>query len=272
MKGTRLIIMVLSVLLLTLSSGLLFYKNIFTLGSTTASSKIDFEELRIVDLQINATAASMRKNLSLDNTRLEEETNHLKELMYIVSDVNADSKEIAASMNKVEAYFKNKIDSLSKYQHSLLELKNSVSAINGTYNELNRNNLKFVVDKKDFYRECVVDTLLYVTMPARLYEDKLRENEKILDQIVNFSSAPNPIITKFKKQIETIHKTTNELEVQSAHFSHDSSIGKELQIVSKYFKDAKEEHERDGQIFLTMVFVAIVLYLSAVFYILKKLT
>ena len=95
MKGSRLIILILSILLLTISSGLLFYKNLFLLESVSSGGKVDFEELRYTDLQINATAAMLRLNLNADSTPLEAEVVRLKELMNIVTDVNKSTPELS---------------------------------------------------------------------------------------------------------------------------------------------------------------------------------
>lgn len=272
MKGTRLIVLVFSILLLTISSGLLFYKNLFLMQSPHTGGKVDFEELRYTDLQINATTALLRKNLSADSTVLDEEITHLKELMNIVTDVNKNSLEISSSIEKIEAYFKAKSDSLVKFQEALADLKKAMMNLNGAYNDLNKHNLKFTVDKNDFYRECMIDALFYVTLTNKDNEARLIEDKKILGQIVNFATTPNPLIQKYSALIETIHRRTNELENLTRSFNNDSSINKEMAIVGKYYKEAQAASARDGEIFLTMVFGAIVLYLIAVVVIFRKLT
>jgi hypothetical protein len=168
MKGTRLIVLILSILLLTISSGLLFYKNLFLLESPISGGKVDFEELRYTDLQINATAAMLRKNLSADSTLLESEITRIKELMNIVTDVNKSTPELSNSITKIRLYFDKKVLDLDNFQTGLIELKKAVDSLNPAYNELSRNKIKFSVDNKDFYRECVVDALFYVSLSNKI--------------------------------------------------------------------------------------------------------
>src|SRR3954469_21654378 len=103
MKGTRLIIFVSSILLLTISSGLLFYKNLFLMEGPGLTGKVDFEELRVTDLQINATASMMRRNLSMDSQTLDAELDRIKELLNIVTDVNKSTEELANSVKKIQS-------------------------------------------------------------------------------------------------------------------------------------------------------------------------
>ena len=153
MKGIRLIILALSILLLTICSGLLYYKNLFQLESVNAGGKVNFEELRITDLQINATTTMMRLNLSTDTSQLESEVIQLKELVNIVSDVRKSTVELNKSFNKIKSYFDKKLLNINQFQMALSELKKALDAMNPTYNELVKNKIKFSVDNnRDFYR------------------------------------------------------------------------------------------------------------------------
>lgn len=272
MKGTRLIVLILSILLLTISSGLLFYKNLFLLESISSGGKVDFEELRYTDLQINATAAMLRKNLSADSTMLENEVTRLKELMNIVTDVNKSTPELSNSITKIRLYFDKKIIDLNNFQTGLKELKKAVDSLNPAYNELSRNKIKFSVDNRDFYRECVVDALFYVSLSNNDNEIRLSEDKKILSQILGFAKAPNPNVQKFSAYIDIVLKRTKEIDRLTENFNKDISINNELMIVGKYYKESQDSKAHDGEIFLSMIFGAIVLYLISVVVILRKLT
>ncbi len=271
MKGNRLILLIASILLLTISSGLLFYKNLFLLEGPRSGGKVDFEELRYTDLQTNTTALMMRKNLSTESTVLTSEINRIKELMNIVTDVNKNSTELGASLKKIQTYFDKKIKNLEKFQVGLKDLKNSIESLNPTYNELTKNNLKFVVDKKDFYRECVIDALFYVASTSKENEIRLQDDKKILAQILGFATAPNPIILKYSHLIDKILLRGKELDVITDSLKNDSPINSEMIILGKYYKESLDSKAHDGEIFLTMVFGAIVLYLLCLVFIFKKL-
>lgn len=271
MKGLRLIIFVSSILLLTISSGLLFYKNLFLMDGPALSGKVDFEELRLTDLQINATAASMRRNLSNDPQTLKAEVERVRELLNIVTDVNKSSAELATSIKKIETYFNHKLADTEKFQTALKDLKGAVDGLNPAYNELVKNKISFVVDKRDFYRECVVDALFYLSAPHRDNELRLTEDRKILSQILSFAKEPNPLVQKYTNNVETIAKRTKEIEKILDGFGRDSSISNEMSIVGKYFKESQETRSKDGEIFLSMVFGAIVLYLICIVVVMRKM-
>lgn len=271
MKGTKLILLVSSILLLTISSGLLFYKNLFLLEGPGLTEKIDFEELRLTDLQINATAAMMRRNLINDPQTLEAEIDRVKELLNIITDVNRTTEELTNSVKKIQAYFNHKISETEKFQVALKDLKSAVEALNPNYNELVRNKISFTVDKRDFYRECVVDALFYISAPHKDNELRLNEDRKILQQILSFAKSPNPLVQKYAANIETIAKRTKELEKILDGFNRDNSVSNEMVIVGKYFRETQDARARDGQIFLTMVFGAIVLYLLCIIFVMKRL-
>lgn len=272
MKGPKLIILISSILLLTISSGLLFYKNLFSFDSKAPYGRVDFEELRYNDLQINATAAILRKNMEDDQSALMAQKTRIKELLDIVTDVNKSTEELSSSIKKIEFYFNKKLNDIDHFQKSLKELKTAIDSLTPTYNELNKNNIKFIVEKKDFYKESIIDSLFYTTSSNRDNELRLLEDKKILSQVLNFANTPNPIILKFNNHIDTILKKTKEIDLILDSFNKENTINNELAIVGKYYKETQNSKAQDGEIFLTMVFGAIVLYLICIVVILRKLT
>ena len=272
MKGTRLIVLILSILLLTISSGLLFYKNLFLLDSPFPGGKVDFEELRYTDLQINSAVALARLNLNADSTQLEIEVTRLKELLNIVTDVNKSTPDLRGSIKRIKTFFDLKILDLNKFQTGIKELKLAVDNLNPTYNELVTNKIKFSLDNKDFFREAFIDALSYVLFTNKDKEVRLSDDKKILSQILNYAKSPNPSVQKFSTYIDIILKRSKEIESLTGSFYKDNSINNDLTIVGKYYRESENSKTQDGEIFLTMVFGAIVLYLIAVVLIIKKLT
>lgn len=236
------------------------------------SGKVDFEELRITDLQINATAAMMRRNLSVDPETLNAETDRIKELLNIITDINRNNEDLVNSVKKIQGYFQKKVAETDKFQVALKELKTAVDQLNPSYNELMKNKITFTVDKRDFYRECIVDSLYYISAPHRDNESRLNEDRKILSQIISFSKTPNPLILKFSNNIDVIAKRTKEIEKILDGFNRDHSVALEMDVVGKHFRESQNAKARDGQIFLTMVFGAIVLYLISIIVVLRRLT
>lgn len=272
MKGSKLIILISSILLLTISSGLLFYKNLFSIETLGVVGRADFEELLLTDLQINITTANLRRNFNDDQMILNAKKERIKELLDIVTDVKKSTSELSTSIKNIELYFNKKLSDIDLFQKSLKDYKMAIESLYPNYNELNKNNLKFVVDKKDFYKECIVDSLFYTTSPTKENESRLLEDKKILAQILNFSNTPNPIILKFSSNIDKTLNTSKQLDVILENFNKENTIKNELITVGKYYKEYQNTKAQDGEIFLTMVFGAIVLYLVCIVIILRKLT
>jgi hypothetical protein len=270
MKGMRFIIFLLSILLLTISSGLLFYKNLFLLDSSNTSRKIDFEELHTIDQKINTSAAILRKNLASDVSLLNAEMTRLKELLAIITDLNISDPILNQSIQKIKSYFESKNNELIIFKTALVELTEAVRSLNADYNDLNKFNIKFTVDKKDFYRECIVDALYYLSLTTKENENRLLEDIKILGQILNYATTPNPQILKFSKHIEVIHQQTGLLDAQIERFNNESTIDDELIKVSKYYRKVHDEKLKEGEVTLQLLYGAIVLYLMAIIFVLRK--
>jgi len=270
MKGNKTILIVFSILLLTLSSGLLFYKNLFDINSFSPSQAIDFEELKTIDLKINFTALSLRKNLITEWKSLDIENQKVKELLNLMINMNRNSDELLNSVKAIELYFDNKSKLLNSFKTSLAELKTSAEALPLLYNELQKKNVKFSLDKRDFYKDVVFDSLLYLNFTNPINEAKLIEDKKILSQIISYANTPNPYLVNLAKHTDIILKQNKELNKIFEMMSSDNSISNEISIVSKYQVETKETNSRNGELFLTILFGAIFIYLTAIITVLLR--
>jgi hypothetical protein len=272
MKGSRLIILTLVVALITICSGLFYYKNLFQIESSSNDGKVNFEDLRLTDLQINSSALMLRLNLSSDTFELDSEILRLKELINILADLTKKNKELNSSLIKIRVYFDQKILNLNKFKMDLIELKKAYASLNPTYNELIKNKIKFSVDGRDFYRECLIDALLYLSSPIKENEVRLLEDKKILSQILGFSNSPNQYVQKLSDSVDIILKRNKEINRLLEDFNNSNFINNDLAIVGKYYKESLESKASDGNIFLFIIIGAIVLYLILISFVMKKLT
>ncbi len=273
MKGNQFIIIIFSLLLLTLSSGLLFYKNLFAIETNQRTGRMDIDELHSIDLKINSTISMLRKNLNADSSILEDQIARVKELLNILGDLNKSNEDLNKAIINIKTYFDKKMGQISIFNHALQELKVSTQALNPTYFELEKNKVKFSLDKRDFYRECVVDALMYLSFSSNFYENKLVEDRKILGQILNYSSKPNPIILKFANHIDVILKRTKEIDSISDTFNKDNSISEDINLINRLYNESIDAKSQSGENFLIMVFSAIFIYLIAIFIVIfKKMT
>lgn len=265
----RLKIFILSTMLITLISGVLFYKNLTQLGPARDVLKIDFDDMRTLDLQVYNTTLLLRQNLSADLSDLKDEKNRINELLDILNDVNKNTPELKSSIDKIRSHFKDKLKSIDSFESATRDLRSSVNALMPAYNELEKKNIKFVLDKRDFYRECLLDTYMYISFSHRENEIRLAEDQKILGQIVSYAEAPNPDVQKFSSLMENIQRRVKEMDKTNKSFK-EVSIVPEMKIVAKFYQESIEAQNAQNENLLTFMFAAIGIYLLFMVFILRK--
>lgn len=265
----RIKIFILSTLLITLISGVLFYKNLTQISVGKNFIKLDIDELRVIDQQISSTAFYLRLNLNADLTDLQSQKIRLKELQELINDINKSSPELKASVAKIRTHFQNKLHTLESFERSIIELKASVNSLLPSYAEMQKKNIKFVLEKRDFYRECLLDAYMYIALPHKDNEMRVDEDLKILSQIINFASTPSPEIQQFFGHMEIIRKRVSEIGHNLSGLKEDS-IRNEVKIINKYYQESLEEQNQQNENLLTFIFIAIGVYLIFMIFLLKR--
>lgn len=272
MKGIRLKILLLTALMLTICCGLMFYRSLFSLDLPKTVQKLDFEELRSLDLRINTSLFYLRKNINADTGELESETLRIKELLAIINDMNITSPEMSESVKKIKIYFENKQQKVFQFQKALKELRPAVNQLVPSYNDLAKNNIKFSPDKndkRDFYRECLLDVYMFISFSHKENQTRVEEDLKILSQIINFAEAPNPIIVKYSANIEAIHRNILYIDKLMVDFK-EHNINQEMNIIAKSYQEDSITREKDNENFLRLLFASFFFYLIAMIIIIRK--
>lgn len=270
MKGIRLSIFILSILLLSVSSCLLLYMNIFMLDTPESSGKIDFEELRTLDLKINNSAFMLRKNLSIDSGDLDAELRQLKELLYIMTDINKDNPVLNNSIKKLQAYFENKNNNLIKFKTAISDLKSSVNSLKSDYNQLNKNNIKFTLYKKDFFQECITDALFYLAISSKENEMKIFEDTNTLLKIINNRSTPSLVLQKFSNTIDMIYHGISDLNTMMDIFNNEIFLNEDLAIITQNYNNIKLSRARREEVIIELLYAAIICYFIALVVVLRE--
>lgn len=265
----RIKIFILSTLLITLISGVLFYRNLAQISVGKNMMNLDVDELRTIDLQINNTVFYLRQNLNSDLSEMQSEKIRIKELQELVTDINKNSPELKASVDKIRAHFQEKAKILDSFEKAVVELRSSVNSLLPTYTEMEKKNIKFVLDKRDFYRECLLDAYMFISFPHKDNEMRVSEDLKVLGQIINFATTPSPEIQKYSNHIETIQKRVKEMDSYLLKLK-ENSIQKEVKIIAKYYQDSVEEQNQQNENLLTFMVVAIGVYLIFMILLLRK--
>lgn len=270
----RLKLFILTALLLTLSSGLLFYKSLFLSEGNNSKGRNNFEELRYLDLKINEQMATERRHLETNSDETTQDLalakNKIHDLIFIIMDLHQKDTEIKNSIRKIETYFKEKSNTITRFQDTMKELRAVTNSLNPLFREIQKKNIKFTLDNRDFYRECITDAFFYLTAPSKVNEDRLQEDRKILTQIIGISKTPEPVIQEYYLTIEKIISLNHEIEDMLAK-GKQKSIDEDMAYIGNYFKESSKSQSEQGQSFLVLVFVSIIFYIISLVIILRKL-
>ena len=266
----RIKIIILSTVLITLISGVLYYKNLtqFSVGEIT--SKLDIDELRTIDLQIASTAFYLRQNLNSDFSDLQTKKLKINELQKLLNTINKTSPELLPSVTKIRAHLENKLKVINDFELSIVRLKESVNALLPLYTEMEKKNIKFILEKRDFYRECLLDIYMFISFPNKDSEIRILEDQKILGQILNFSTSPSPEIQKFSTYIQVIQNNIKEINSNLTMLKEDT-IENEVKIIEKYYQSNSQEQVLQNENLLNFMIAAVALYLIFMILLLRKI-
>lgn len=265
----RLKIFILSTMLITLISGVLFYKNLTQIDSGRNVLRFDFDELRSIDSQVANTAFYLRKNLNADNTELLNEMSRIKELLELINDINRSTPELLSSVQKIRTHFEGRLKDLKRFEKAEGELRENVAALLPMYNELEKKNIKYTLDKRDFYRECILDAYMFISFSHKENEMRLSEDQKILSQIINFATTPSPELQKFAGHLEVIQKKVKEID-EILRGLKEQTIASEMKIIEKYYMENIEAQNQQTENILKFTIAAIGIYMLFMVFILRK--
>ena len=266
----RIKIIILSTVLITLISGVLYYKNLtqFSVGEIT--SKLNIDELRTIDLQIASTAFYLRQNLNSDFSDLQTKKLKINELQKLLNTINKTSPELLPSVTKIRAHLENKLKVINDFELSIVRLKESVNALLPLYTEMEKKNIKFILEKRDFYRECLLHIYMFISFPNKDSEIRILEDQKILGQILNFSTSPSPEIQKFSTHIQVIQNNIKEINSNLTMLKEDT-IENEVKIIEKYYQSNSQEQVLQNENLLNFMIAAVALYLIFMILLLRKI-
>ena len=256
-------------MLITLISGVLFYKSLTQINPNSNVLKVDFDELRSVDQDILNAALLLRLSFQNRQIELNDELNRTKEFMALVESINRASPELKDSVFKILNHFKERIERMYELTSAITDLKSNLQYLHPLSNEIEKKKIKYQLNKRDFYRECLIDAYMYVAHPHEDYENRLEEDVKILSQIVAFSSTPLNEVKNYLIKLEGVLQSTKKIELILNKLS-DQSIETEMKVVAKHYAETLEIQNEQNENLLTFMFFAIGVYILFMIFILKK--
>jgi chromosome segregation ATPase len=226
-----------------------------------------------LDLKINEQFSTERRHLELHNEEsaldLELAKNKIHDLIAIVMDLHQKDVAIKSSIKNIESYFSEKEEAIKKFQEAIKELREVANSLNPLFRDIQKKNIKFTLDKRDFYRECITDAFFYLSAPSKTNLQQLLEDKKILSQVIGIAKAPEPTIQSYYDAIEkTIVLNTQIDEIILKN--KQKSIDEDMNFIGAYFRDSSRSQSEQGQSFLILVFIAIIFYIISIVIILRK--
>ena len=273
MKKFKFKLFILSAILLTLSSGLLFYRTLFLNEVNNSNGKNNFEELRYLDLKVNEQMALERRHLSTNIDEIDKDLNiaqnNIHDIIAIVLDLHLKNPAIKNSISRIDNYFKDKTEKINKFQIAIKELRAAVLSLHPNYRDIQNKKLKFTVEGRDFYHECIADAYIYLTIPSKDTENRIYEDKKILTQIIGIASKPEELVQRYFATLDSLITKNNEIEEILLQVKQ-KTIDDDIKFVNNYFRDTKNNQNDDGQFFLGLIFTAIIFYVFSIVVILRK--
>ncbi len=268
----RLKIFILTTMLITIISGVLFYKNLTQLSIGQSIGKLDFDELRSIDHEITKEALYLRKNFYSNNEDLHGVMKKINEFKVILSGINKTGPSLAEAISKLDDHFKKRLNQLNLFDDNIKKLDGSIAKLHTSLLAIEKNKIKFTLDKnekKDFYRDALLDAYLYISISTRENEMRLFEDVKILSQIISYSNTPILEVKAFYENLEIILKQVKSAEVILNDFKEDS-IEEEMKIIAKYYDESTKTQNEQNENILTFVFAALGIYIAFLIFILRK--
>ena len=154
---------------------------------------------------------------------------------------------------------------------SIKEIHTELLGLFPSVDILTFNKITFTLDKKDFYKELVINSLSFALSPQKDQLNRYLEDRKILQQILTFSNVQNEFILNVKNIHDGIYEKTISLENQFKQIRTEN-LEKEINLLNNEILNNIESEKALQQRFLFVSVIAVGLYIAAVMYFLRKFT
>ena len=259
-------------MLITIISGALFYKNLTQLSPGQTLSKLDFDELRSIDHEVTKEALYIRKNFYSNTDEIQSLIKKINEFKVILLGINKTGPNLTQAISRLDEHFQKRLTQLSEFEKNIKSINQSVIKLHSTILAIEKNKIKFSIDKnnkKDFYRETLLDAYLYLAVSTRENESRLNDDLKILTQILSFSNLPIPEVKAYYENLENLFNGIKNTESLIYQFKNDSTED-EMRIISKYYDESLQNQNSQNENILTFVFLALGIYIIFLIFILRK--
>ncbi len=254
---------------MTLICGVFYYKNLSQISVVNNKASLAIDELRIINQQVASTAFYLRQNFNSDLTDWNSKKVKIAELQKLMTTISKTSPGLNVPVTKIRSHFEVKLKIINDFELSLIELRESVNDLLPTYTELDKKNIKFILEKRDFYRECLLDVYMYISFPHKDNELRILEDQKVLGQILNFATTPSAEIQKLSNHIQVILKRSKDINSYLTIFKEDS-IQNEIKAIDRYYQNTIEEKVQQNENLLTFMMAALGVYLIFMILLLLK--
>ncbi len=259
-----------TIMLYLILTGLYLYHSILLNSVNFAQSSLDLNEFKSVDLSLNAEFYKLKNDIFADQKTLNIEWENFTTKKDIIVSILKQSPETISILKNFETYTASKKTIRESILKSIKILQLNLLDLNTQVDNLAKLNIKFTVDRKDFYKELVINTYLFALSPNPNNTLRTFEDRKILHQILTYSTITNPNILRLKEIHDVIIESTQNIEV-NLKLIENNSFEKEISQMSAEFQKAQKIQDDLKDKFLLVTIITFTLYLVVLFFILRKI-
>lgn len=267
----RLKLTLLSTLLFTLVTALYFYHVVLLEGFSYQKSSLDLTEFKSLDHSLNEELFRARANLGSDKNNLNKTWTIFVTQKDIILDHLKSLNTKPSVITTFETYFQKKKNMKENIENSIEELHREIFELNPAVDKLATNKITFTLEKKDFYKELVVNSLLFTLTPEKEQLNRYLEDRKILQQILTFTNTPNELVINVKNIHDNIYEKTMNLE-NTFKQVRTENLENEINLLNNEILSNIESEKQLQQRFILVSVIAVALYIGFVFYFLRKFT
>jgi len=259
-------------IIMILAGALLFFNKMMVkeFSSTSSTLQINIEEIYTTDLMINADLFELKSNYTTNTTELKKRRERLNEIVSLLKGIENTDDEITNAVSFLKRYVEEKMTNIDIFLNLHHRNKSIFNELQLAQQNLNKNNIKYSLDGRDFYRESLFNIHMYLHYPTKDNEWRVNEDLKILHQIYTYSKTPINHIEVFMNLYEELRDNNIKMN-KILSKNKDEKVSTYISLIQKLTRDHSDEKNRLARYFLGSGGAILSLLVVFLFFFIKKL-
>lgn len=258
-------ILIPSLIFLIITTGLSLYHLFYLNGFKSTQYSLDLSDFRSADLELNEEIFRIRATMGANPDELDRAFEKFKNQKNIVLAFLKEANIDPTIKSKFEIYFEKKQNSKNEIAFAINSLNKNLNELNPLVNKLPKQNIKFVIDGRDFYKELVINAHRYALSPSAENTERFIEDKKILQQIKAYSNIEIFEINQLKDFHDGVFDKVNLLNAEF-NLIRTVNLEKEINTISQNLAEGLDENSAMKRNFLILSIVSSLLYTAAIFF------